>query len=95
MYSMVIILSNKRVICKFTISLIHKMATPMWSKMAAPMWTQDGLHKMASRGGQLAGSGDAYRDGNCRRPGQQGRTVRGNWASRGAVRHLSGWQGSG
>ena len=45
------ILSNKRVICKLTITPIQKMATPMCSNMATPMWTQDSLHKMAGRGG--------------------------------------------
>nr|KAF6353472.1 hypothetical protein mPipKuh1_010438 [Pipistrellus kuhlii] len=39
---------NKRVICKLTITLRHKMAAPMWSKIAAPMWTQDGCYKMAA-----------------------------------------------
>nr|KAF6358528.1 hypothetical protein mPipKuh1_010350 [Pipistrellus kuhlii] len=58
-FSCHIILSNKRVICKLTITPTHKMAAPIWSKMAAPMWSKDGHHKVASRGGQLGGTRSA------------------------------------
>ena len=75
------ILSNKRVICKLIITPTHKMAASMWSKMAAPMWTQDGHHKMASREGQLGGTGPAW-EGGWEGPGLQGRAIRVDQACR-------------
>ena len=64
-----------------TITPTYKMAALMWSKMVPPMWTQDGHHKMASRGGQLGGTRPA-RVGNWGQSSLQGRAVRGDQACR-------------
>ena len=58
------------------------MATPMWSKINAPMWTQDGHHKIASRGGNLGGTRPAG-EGSWEQSSLQGRAVRDDQAGRG------------
>ena len=54
---------------------------PYVVKDSSPMWTQDGNHKIASRGGQLGGTRPA-REGSWRQSTLQGRAVRGDQASR-------------
>ena len=62
-------------------------------KMAAPMWTQDGHHKMASRGEKLGVIRPAG-EGSWGQPGLQGWAVRGNQANMGQQLGAIGKQGS-
>nr|KAF6382677.1 hypothetical protein mPipKuh1_009021 [Pipistrellus kuhlii] len=84
------ILSNKRVICKLTITPTHKMAAPMWTQMAATRWPagegswqesgQQGrvvVSDQASMGGQL-GRTRPTEEGSWGQSSLQGRAVGGD-----------------